>query len=175
MTDVFKILTLQDYGKVVDVFQSIFPEIYRKEFDMVWMLRHTELSLGMFDKNVLKGFILCRQLEEGHLRIEFLGVNPKVQKEGIGTMLLKHVLQFATDYRISLIPVEDSRIIKWYQKFGFCLTGNTQVNPFTGELEEIMIRSPHSWRTPSAPYPCQPEPSHTSSRASQRSYPCPLD
>jgi len=139
MADMFRILTLQDYGKVASIFSQVFPEKFRKEFDTVWMFRHTELSLGIFDTNVLKGFILCRKIEEGHLRIEFLGVNPNVQKEGIGTMLLKHVLQFATDYRISLIPVEDSRIINWYQKFGFCFTGDTQVNPFTGELEVIMI------------------------------------
>jgi ribosomal protein S18 acetylase RimI-like enzyme len=146
MTDMFRILTLQDYGKVTSLFNEVFPEVYRKEFDMVWMLRHTELSLGVFDLNVLKGFVVCRQIAEGHLRIEFLGVNPKVQKEGIGTMLLKHVLQFAADfYELSLIPVEDLRIIKWYQKHGFEFTGETQKNPFTQQEECAMALRNRCW------------------------------
>lgn len=134
---------------------------------MVWMLRHTELSLGVFGGDILKGFVLCRQIQEGHLRIEFLGVNPTVQKEGIGTMLLKHVLltvdstvnrlrsspplggedilQFAAEFKeITLIPVEDLRIIKWYQKYGFSLTGETHWNPFTQKEEDIMkLRNQH--------------------------------
>ena len=140
MTDVFKILTLQDYGKVAEVFSKIFPEKYKSELEGVWLERYTSLSVGVWDKHTLKGFVLCRLIEEGHLRIEFLGVNPKVQKEGIGTMLLKHVLQFAAEFKdITLIPVEDSRIIKWYQKYGFSLTGETHWNPFTQQEEGVMI------------------------------------
>lgn len=140
MTDIFRILTLQDYGKVVDIFEQVFPEKYKKEFDMVWMLRHTELSLGVFQGSVLKGFILCRHIHEEHLQIEFLGVSPLYQKDGIGTLLLKHLLQSCCDKQLTLIPVDNPRIIKWYQKFGFTFTGKPQVNPFTGEIEEAMLR-----------------------------------
>jgi N-acetylglutamate synthase-like GNAT family acetyltransferase len=137
MTDMFKILTLQDYGKVADIFTQVFPEKFRKEFDTVWMLRHTELSLGAYVKGELAGFILTRCVSEGHLCIEFLGVNPLYQKDGIGTMLLKRVLQCCGDKDISLVPLND-RVAQWYKKHGFEFSA-PRINPFTGELEEVMV------------------------------------
>ena len=143
MCDVFKILTLQDYGKVATLFNEIFPEKYKEEFDMCWMYRMTSMSLGVWDTTgtMLKGFVVCRQIEDGHLRIEFLGVNPLYQKDGIGTLLLKHVLQSCGDKELSLIPVDNLRIINWYQKHGFSFTGKIQINTFTGEEEKLMLRS----------------------------------
>ncbi len=143
MTDMFKILTLQDYGKVASLFSQVFPEAYKKEFDTVWMLRHTEWSLGVYDKDKLAGFILTRRVSEGHLCIEFLGVCLTRQELGIGTMLLKHVLQLCNYPKISLVPL-NSRVANWYKKYGFEF-GTPQKNPFTGELEEVMVRSQHSY------------------------------
>lgn len=136
MADMFKILTLQDYGKVVEIFEQVFPETYKKEFDIVWMLRHTELSLGIYVKGELAGFILTRDTKES-LCIEFLGVCPKRQELGIGTMLLKHVLQLCNYPKITLVPLND-RVAQWYKKHGFQSIGFHR-NPFTDQQEEVML------------------------------------
>jgi hypothetical protein len=138
MCDVFRILTLQDYGKVAELFSRVFPETYKKEFDIVWMLRHTGLSLGAYVKGELAGFIITRDTRES-LCIEFLGVCLTRQELGIGTMLLKHVLQLCNYPKITLVPLND-RVAQWYKKYGFQSIGY-EINSFTGEKEEIMLRS----------------------------------
>lgn len=171
-SDRFKILTLQDYGKVVEIFDKVFPAKFKAEFEKAWCLRATVFSFGIWREKELEGFVICRDRRgesDSSLRIEFLGVNPSGQNKGIGTMLLKHVLQFAANQgitRIDLVPVENPRIINWYQKNGFEFSGESWKNPWTGELERQMVfvgesRNPHPSQIASQTSPCQPVPCHT--------------
>jgi ribosomal protein S18 acetylase RimI-like enzyme len=131
-----KLLENIDYPRVLNIFESIFPFKYSEEFEDAWNMRNRGLSYGIEDanKNIL-GFVITKQIGENHQQIEFLGVNPNYQQGGIGTQLLKKVLQ--SNQRVTLIPVNDQRIIHWYKKHGFQKYGEPFVSQYTGDAEQL--------------------------------------
>lgn len=141
-------LTTSDFPSVCKVFESLFPLKYMTEFYDAWKFRAQDLSLGAFEGSGagLLGFIICcRKKGQGpggpRISIEFLGINPASQKGGIGTILLRHILDVCdkTNTRATLVPVNDQRIIHWYKKHGFAFSGTPFVSSYTGDLEHLMI------------------------------------
>jgi ribosomal protein S18 acetylase RimI-like enzyme len=123
------------------------------EFYDAWKYRAQDLSLGAFEPAGagLLGFIVCCRkkgsadsaLGAPRISIEFLGINPASQKGGIGTILLRHILDVCdkTHTRATLVPVNDQRIIHWYKKHGFAFYGTPFVSRYTGDLEHLMMYS----------------------------------
>jgi ribosomal protein S18 acetylase RimI-like enzyme len=135
------VLDYNDFEKVFDIFNSIFPKKYNIEFKDAWDARNKSLTFGAFDsKHTLLGFVLTRQISNNQQQIEFLGVDPTCQKGGIGTILLQKILDHCiqTNSRATLIPVNDPRIIHWYKKHGFNFCGEPFVSSYTGDVEQIM-------------------------------------
>lgn len=136
-----EVLEERDYDAVWRIFHEAFEHKYITEFQDVWNQRHVELSFGIFDEQrILIGFLLTKQLHDTHLQIEFIGVSPTVQKGGVGTRLLRKILDVCKPrrYRVTLVPVNDEKIIGWYKKHGFQPFGNLTVSPYTGDLEQVM-------------------------------------
>jgi ribosomal protein S18 acetylase RimI-like enzyme len=142
-------LTASDFPAVTKLFEGLFPSKYMTEFYDAWKYRAQDLSLGAFEgggpgTTGLLGFIICcRKKGPGgpRISIEFLGINPASQKGGIGTILLRHILDVCdkTNTRATLVPVNDQRIIHWYKKHGFAFYGTPFVSSYTGDLEHLMI------------------------------------
>lgn len=136
------VLQESDFDSVWTIFKSVFEHKYIIEFHVAWSSRNPDLSFGLFDEQrVLIGFLLTKQLQDNHQRIEFIGVSPIIQKGGVGTRLLRKVLSDAIQnrYVVTLIPVNDDQIIGWYKKHGFTNYGDPTVSTFTGDLEQVMI------------------------------------
>lgn len=132
----------EHFDLVWDIFTAVFPAKYGDEFMDAWMDRNRNLSYGMFDSDgSLHGFLIATQTSSHTQKIEFLGVNPSCQKGGIGTQLLKLILDYClrTNSRATLIPVNDPRIIHWYNKHGFVNYGQPFVSSYTGDIEQLMI------------------------------------
>lgn len=145
-TTSIRILQESDFGSVWDVFQTTFPAKYGEEFTDAWMARNRNLSYGTFGADgCLHGFLVTTHSESHAQKIEFLGVNPSCQKGGIGTELLKKILDYClrTGFRATLIPVNDPRIIHWYKKHGFVNYGLPFVSSYTGDIEQHMIFIPN--------------------------------
>lgn len=139
-----RILTEPDYDAVWKIFHSVFEHKYITEFYDVWNSRNPPLSFGLFDdQRTLIGFLLTKQITQTHQQIEFIGVSPFVQKGGVGTLLLRTILDDSKkqQYMVTLIPVNDERIIGWYKKHGFTNWGEPQISKYTGELEQVMSYS----------------------------------
>ncbi len=137
-----RILSETDYPAVWQIFHEVFEHKYITEFHVAWTARNPSLSFGIFDEQrILVGFLLTKQIQNNHQQIEFIGVSPKIQKGGIGTHLLRKVLKDATHqhYMVTLIPVNDERIIGWYKKHGFTNWGEPRISSFTGDLEQVMV------------------------------------
>ena len=137
-----RILSVHDYEDVWTIFHSVFEHKYIQEFQDVWDSRNPRLSFGLFDEQrILIGFLLTKQIHQAHQQIEFIGVSPWIQKGGVGTLLLRKVLNDAQhhQYMVSLIPVNDERIIGWYKKHGFQNYGEPRLSKYTGELEQMMV------------------------------------
>lgn len=136
-----RLLTESDFDDVWIIFKSVFEHKYITEFHVAWSERNPSLSFGFFDEQcVLIGFLLTKQIQDKHQQIEFIGVSPAIQKGGIGTVLLRKVLTAAESHksRVTLIPVNDERIIGWYKKHGFLFWGAPRVSPYTGDIEQVM-------------------------------------
>jgi ribosomal protein S18 acetylase RimI-like enzyme len=137
-----QILHESDFDAVWTIFKSVFEHKYITEFHVAWNARNKDLSFGLFDEQrILVGFLLTKQMTEKHQQIEFIGVSPIIQKGGIGTRLLRRILDDSLQhqYKVTLIPVNDENIIHWYKKNGFQNYGQPRVSPYTGDLEQVMI------------------------------------
>jgi ribosomal protein S18 acetylase RimI-like enzyme len=134
-------LSEEHFDAVWTIFTAVFPAKYGEEFIDAWTGRNLNLSYGVLDtSNILRGFILTKQKDARTQHIEFLGVDPTCQKGGIGTILLTRVLDtcLRTHYRITLVPVNDNRVINWYRKYGFVAVGRPLPSPYTGDMEQVM-------------------------------------
>jgi ribosomal protein S18 acetylase RimI-like enzyme len=136
-----RLLNESDFEAVWTIFKSVFEHKYITEFHDAWDSRNPSLSFGFFDEQcVLIGFLLTKQIQDKHQQIEFIGVSPAIQKGGVGTVLLRKVLDDSRKrcYLVTLIPVNDEKIIGWYKKHGFSNWGEPRVSPYTGDVEQIM-------------------------------------
>jgi ribosomal protein S18 acetylase RimI-like enzyme len=130
-----------DFDAAFQIFHGVFPAKYTIEFLDAWELRKRVLSLGAFTKQGrLLGFAVVCPKEEGRYQIEFLGVDPNCQKGGIGTLLLRRIQGPCVQekFRLTLIPVNDERIIQWYKHNGFRDCGAPVRSAYTGDLEQLM-------------------------------------
>jgi ribosomal protein S18 acetylase RimI-like enzyme len=137
-----RVLTESDFDAVWTIFKSVFEHKYITEFHDAWSSRNPSLSFGFFDEQcVLIGFLLTKQIQDKHQQIEFIGVSPVIQKAGVGTRLLRNVLTEAEkhQYMVTLIPVNDEKIIAWYKKHGFSNWGQPRKSTYTGDLEQVMV------------------------------------
>lgn len=137
-----EVLSEADFNAVWCIFQSVFEHKYITEFRDAWNERNSDLSFGFFDEQrVLLGFLLTKTIQTDHQQIEFIGVSPLIQKGGVGTQLLRKVLTDAEQrqYAVTLIPVNDEKIIGWYKKQGFQDFGRPRISEYTGDLEQVMI------------------------------------
>jgi ribosomal protein S18 acetylase RimI-like enzyme len=138
----------EHFDAVWTIFTAVFPAKYGEEFFDAWTGRNPNLSYGVFDtSNTLRGFIITKQKDTRTQHIEFLGVDPTCQKGGIGTILLTRVLDICLrrHQRITLIPIDDLRVINWYKKQGFIAVGHHVLSPYTGDLEQLMeYKSTHT-------------------------------
>jgi ribosomal protein S18 acetylase RimI-like enzyme len=136
------ILSESNYTDVWDIFKSVFEHKYIVEFQDAWNARNPNLSFGIFDdQRTLIGFLLTKEIRNNHQQIEFIGVSPLIQKGGVGSQLLRKVLSTAIEkqFMVTLIPVNDEKIIGWYKKHGFQNHGNPRISPYTGDLEQVMV------------------------------------
>jgi ribosomal protein S18 acetylase RimI-like enzyme len=143
MTAPYAIHFLQEghFDAVWTIFTSVFPEKYGEEFVDAWIQRTPSISFGVFDiDTTLRGFVLTNQNNIKTQHIEFLGVDPTCQKGGIGTILLTRVLDtcLRRNLRITLVPIDDPRVINWYKKYGFVAIGQPFLSSYTGDLEQRM-------------------------------------
>ncbi len=114
-----RLLVEPDFDAVWTIFKSVFEHKYITEFHVAWNARNPSLSFGIFDEQrILIGFLLTKQIQNNHQQIEFIGVSPTIQKGGVGTHLLRKVLDDAMHhhYMVTLIPVNVDRFIGWYKK-----------------------------------------------------------
>jgi ribosomal protein S18 acetylase RimI-like enzyme len=142
---IVRILSNDQFDAVWAIFTAVFPTKYGEEFIDAWLQRNQALTYGVFDEtNTLRGFVITKQKDSKTQHIEFLGVDPTCQKGGIGTILLTRVLDIClqTNYRVTLIPVDDSRILRWYEKHGFVPVGMPTQSPYTGDMEQTMEYCP---------------------------------
>ena len=109
-------LIATDYRDVRALFQSIFDREEYPQFQVAWRRRDTERSLGLFIDDVLIGFTLVREN-----KLFYIGIDPECQAGGYGSRLLQEVIKLSKVKKVglSLVPVNNTKVIHWYMRYGF--------------------------------------------------------
>jgi ribosomal protein S18 acetylase RimI-like enzyme len=119
----FQTLVDSEYKSARKLFYKVFPND-ETGFEEAWKNRIPVMSKGVYDESKkLLGFILCDVdgWKFTSIKIQYIVVDPKVQRMKLGTRLLQHALEVCQRLRtnLMLIPVNKEHLIAWYQKHGF--------------------------------------------------------
>lgn len=109
-------LTQEDYSDVCKIYEECFDiEKYPlKDFEEVWDRRVKE-TCGYFIDSKLVAFAIV--IERQKIKyLYFFGVKCELRGKGIGTKMLKHILEKVSS--IYLWPIS-TRLTQWYEAHGF--------------------------------------------------------
>lgn len=109
-------LTQTDYAAVKRLFNTAFDLNEDKFLVPAWRDRRPEASLGIWHE---EGALLAAAVVRGTC-LEYIFVDEVCRGSGIGTQLLQAVL--AVSPTLHLTPVNDPRVIRWYESQGFRLS-----------------------------------------------------
>lgn len=104
-----------DFSAVKRLFHESFDPSEDKHLHPVWKQRREDASLGIWRGDCLIAAAIVR----GHM-LEYICVSSTARGSGIGTQLLQAVI--ALSPALHLTPVNDPRVIRWYESQGFRLS-----------------------------------------------------
>lgn len=106
-------LTSEDYKSANDIYHSAFE--VSEPLSKLWRKRNRRLSRGVYSK---EGDLLGFSIAVGQY-ICYIAVHETFQGTGVGTVLLKNLLQTCLKDRISITlkPLDD--VVLWYCRHGF--------------------------------------------------------
>ncbi len=122
-----------DYAAVKQLFQDSFDLKEDKLLAPAWKERRRDASIGLWRE----GALLAAAVVRGQC-LEYIFVSDACRGGGIGTQLLQAVL--AKSPALHLTPVNDPRVIRWYESQGFCLSSQK------GE-RKLYVRRPYALRS----------------------------
>jgi hypothetical protein len=108
-------LSQLDHSIVRALFRSSFHASEDEYFMNIWKSRDKEASIGEWIHGVFVGAALVK-----NKKIEYIFVSEYHQGCGIGSRLLKHICRLHPIIRVN--PVDDMKVILWYERHGFILT-----------------------------------------------------
>ena len=126
-------LKATDYRSVRQLFNTAFDMSEDKNLNPAWKYSHEAASLGIWEgEDTLVAAAIVRKSF-----LEFIFVDDTRRGSGYGTQLLQAVL--AASPALHLTPVNDERVIRWYESQGFHLSSQE------GECK-IYVRHPYNLR-----------------------------
>jgi ribosomal protein S18 acetylase RimI-like enzyme len=130
-------LTEEYYGRAYEIFSGLFEtDKWKDDFETVWRNR-LDSSIGLFvgvegannnscstaeygrttNNKLLIGFSLFERKPNGAVYLEYLAIASEYQNLRLGSFLLQKSLELYPT--LSLVPLNDAKIINWYKKHGF--------------------------------------------------------
>lgn len=107
---------------VFSLFKSIFDSSEEPYFNATWKGRSPS-SVGLFSqRGGLRGFAIVVGNE-----IKYIGIAKRYQGRGYGSTLLHEAVQrtlHGVVRSVFLVPVDDPKVIGWYNKRGFALSSS---------------------------------------------------
>jgi ribosomal protein S18 acetylase RimI-like enzyme len=123
-------LCAADYNYVWRIFMDTFPCIDDNDFINSWLCRNHQFSLALLDRTRLReksqliGFGIVCDYSESEFpllreKLWFLAIDKSVRGGGAGSVLLDAIIATCMPGSLCLAPVNEDRIIHWYEKKGF--------------------------------------------------------
>ncbi len=139
-----KLLEDSDESDVRRIYAATFARHNDAEFTSAWNRRNRRYSMGLFYKATLIGFGIV-VTDQTTNKLTFLAVDAAYRGSGAGSQLLESLL--ATVEHCYLVPVNNLKVIDWYQRHGFIkVAANRLYAP--DEAHFIMTYSPTYSRSP---------------------------
>ncbi len=107
-----KPLKLHHYKEVKSIFYDTFDLHYDPDFFAAWRNRNQRSSMGLFYRGTLIGFGLV-----AGSKLYFLAIARTFRGNGTGSLLLNAILRTMTSCHLT--PINDPRLIAWYERHGF--------------------------------------------------------
>lgn len=127
-------LKATDYRAVRQLFNTAFDMSEDKNLNPAWKYRNEAASLGIWEgEDTLVAAAIVRKTF-----LEFIFVSEERRGSGYGTQLLQAVLDVSP--ALHLTPVNDERVIRWYESQGFHLSSQEGGR-------KIYVRHPYNLRT----------------------------
>ena len=132
-----KPLRLHNYKEVKSIFYDTFDLHDDPDFFYAWRNRNQRSSMGLFYRGTLIGFGLV----SGN-KLYFLAIAASFRGNGTGSILLNAILR--TMPSCYLTPINDPRLIAWYERHGFRISQQLRPHPrWRVPLKEPWTYKPH--------------------------------
>ena len=127
-------LSSTDYTDVCGIYMKTFPCVDDADFIDSWLTRTHQFSLALLDRTRLReksqliGFGIVSPYNHNDFpniseKLWFLAVDSSVRGGGAGSFLLDAIIEATLQHKglngLCLAPVNEDRIIHWYEKKGF--------------------------------------------------------
>lgn len=114
------------YKKYVELNWGVWDEIAQREYfkKFIETYRDTTYIIQVDGKDI--GFFGDEMLENGNYEIGNICLIPEYQGRGIGTVILKDVIEKYGDYDIEIQYFKQNPVGRLYEKLGFVPNGETQ-------------------------------------------------
>ena len=115
-------LSWQYYAACRDLFEDSFTIDMMPSFCYEWRRRCVKRSFVA----ILRGTVVAFALVDKRHKLQYICVNERFQGARLGSRLLKKVLMVCAaegDRSIHLVTADDARLVDWYGRFGFHVTG----------------------------------------------------
>ncbi|MFC3928390.1 GNAT family N-acetyltransferase [Streptococcus caprae] len=126
-------------------FSSFFKTVFDRQFEEVFETERTSASKDSFTFVLSQGQEIvaaaaCQRLYET-LKINDLAVDPNLQKQGLGSLMLDHIKDYAVKEKIHtlILTTRSYQAKDFYLKNGFDQFGYLENMPFTGVGTYYMV------------------------------------
>lgn len=129
-----------DYERIHSIFLTVFDkQKWEQDFFVAWSTRIKDASIGAYSEDgSLLAYAILTQKETSSKQpywfLEFMAAAPEAQGLGLGSTLLQTLLRMNPN--ISLVPLNNQKLIQWYERHGFRVV-TRQTDRF-GDPELIM-------------------------------------
>lgn len=113
MTTTIRLLRDTDFCQAAMVCHDLFDMCEDANFASAWKGRWREKSFGMWMRNTT--LVGVGVVSRDHM-LRFFFVDSRYHNQGYGSTLLRHIIRHTP--HLSLVPVADERVIRWYMRHG---------------------------------------------------------
>lgn len=115
-----RLTSISDYRMAKSIFGNAFSDTFFTRADMkqAWLKCNMDHSFALYSNDIMVGFVLIQMDPRCHY-ISYIAIDTEWTGRGLGTALMKHVMEKALSEGKSLEVVPLLETIQWYKSLGF--------------------------------------------------------
>lgn len=147
----------QDYPNVIDTLYKVWPS--EPDYDYARDLAQATV-IWAIGQDPIQAVVVMHPVNNEQMHLRYIAVHPQYQKEGLGHVLLEHVIRMHGCKVLTLnVRVGNDRAIQLYTQFGFMVSEQKDqlyAPNDQGSTEGfVMVRRPHTGACCNWRYTCE--------------------